>query len=84
MLHSPFCFFFSPPSKVPDKTKNQQKSWPTEGACLFNVQLCIAGKAAELFPGEFHTGVDSNSCKPTDLWFMVKQLSFVSCKYISQ
>lgn len=38
---------------------------------MFNVQLCVVGKAAELFLCEFHTGVYSSSCKPIDLRFMV-------------
>lgn len=72
------CFTLSPSAssqnkKVPDKTKSEPRSWPTVAACLFNVQLCIAEKAAGFLHGEFHKGVDPNSCKPEDLRFVVKK-----------
>lgn len=53
---------------------------------MFNVQLCVAGKADEFFPSEFHTGVNSNSCKPIDLRFMVISLleEHTLYKYISK
>lgn len=74
MLHFSFCFF--PPQKCLTRQR-AYKSRPTEGACVFNVQLSIAGKSAELFPNEFRTGVNSNSCKPIALRFMVIEVSFI-------
>lgn len=66
-----------PATTGPDKTKSSQKSRPAAGACLLNAQLCVAGKAAEFFPCEFHMGVDSNSCKPVDLGSLLIEICCV-------
>ena len=65
------------PSDVPDETKSRRRSRPTEAACWFNVQLCIAEEAAEFFCLRVSKGVASSGCKHIDLRLMVVQFSLI-------